>query len=180
MLVYSVVTFSNEKHCSSKIDRYRVVENSVYPFFVDKEAACFFAYYTVNPAPKIYAKGNGNTGDSLWYGYYKVKNPKSIYEFPKPKDVFWSDVCSISAISFYPMHGGKKRDVTVIGSCDKQNALNHTFPFVFVWSGDQFVLDNDVYDYLFGFISLTVADIREYIKSPNEYYKVLDERSTLH
>ena len=116
--------------------------------------------------------GDGNLGDSVWYGYYKIKDIKKTYDFPKPADGFWGNVCSINAISFYPMHGGTKRDVTIIGSCDKYNAMNYTFPFCFVWQKDRFVLDETTYMELFGFVSLTVNDVRKYIKSPVAYYKI--------
>lgn len=121
-----------------------------------------------------------NLGDALWYGYYKINNAIKIYEFPKPSSTDWGSVCSINAISFYPMHGGKKRDVTIIGSCTKQNVGNYTFPFVFTWQGDKYVLDEDVYSNLFGFISLTVADVRAYIKSPDTCYKFLKNRFNWH
>ena len=75
------------------------------------------------------------------------------------------------------MHGGKKRDVTIIGSCDKYNAINYTIPFVFVWQKDRFVLDKTTYMELFGFVGLTVDDVRKYIKSPVEYYKVLKKET---
>lgn len=179
MLMYLLPVFANNNECTSKIIGFKIVKNSVYPFTVDNEKACFFAFYTVNPEPMVGTRGNGNLGDSLWYGYFIMDNPRQIYQFPKPSDTDWGMVCSIEAISFYPMHGGKKRDVTIIGSCDKQNAVNYTVPFVFTWTGNKYVLDEDVYSSLFGFVSLTVTDVRQYIKSSDSYYKVLKERNNL-
>lgn len=173
--------FAVKNKCILEINGYKVIENSVYPFVVDKEKACFLAFYTTNPDPVVGAQGDGNLGDAVWYGYYKINNPGKIYEFPKPlSGKAWSNVCSIAAISFYPMHGGKTRDVTIIGTCDKQNVMNATFPFVFTWQGDKYVLDEDVYSNLFGFISLTVADVRAYIKSPNTCYQFLKNRFNWH
>ncbi len=70
------------------------------------------------------------------------------------------------------MHGDKKRDVTVIGSCD-QNAINYTVPFVFMRRGNKYIIDEDVYNNLYGFIGLTISDIQKYIKSPITYFKKL-------
>ncbi|CEG56768.1 hypothetical protein [Legionella fallonii] len=175
-LVYVTSAPADINKCLSKIRGYKVVKSTVYSFTVDKEKACFFAFYITNPAPGTDVHGDGNTGDSLWYGYYKMNNPDKIYEFPKPKNNLWSSICTIHAVSFYPMHGGKKRDVTIIGACDKQNAVNYTFPLVFIWQGDKYVLDDDVYKALYGAIALTVADVREYIKFPMTQYKVLRDR----
>lgn len=166
--------------CKTEILGYRVLENAVYPFQVGKDKACFFAFYTVNPNPEIGSRGNGNKGDALWYGYYKVSKPSVIYEFTKPNDDFWDVICSINAISFRPMHGGKKRDVTIIGSCDKYNAINYTFPLVFVRHGDRFELDKQVYTGIYGFINLTVADVANYIKSPEIYFKIFEKNNEMH
>ena len=175
-LTYVTSASAGMNKCLSKIIGYKVVKNTVYPFTVDKEKACFFAFYITNPDPIVSPRGNGNLGDAIWYAYYKMDNPDKVYEFPKPNDGFWNNVCNIHAISFYPMHGGKKRDVTIIGACDKQNFMNLTFPFVFIWKNDKYVLDEKVYNQLYGFIGLTVADVREYIKSPETQYKILEDR----
>ena len=172
MLVFLQVpfVFAQDDHCALKLVGYKLVENSVFPFTIENEKACFFAYYTTNPNPMTDARGDGNLGDSIWYGYYKIKDIKKIYDFPKPSDTLWGHVCSINAISFYPMHGGTKRDVTIIGSCDKYNAMNHTYPFVFVWQKDRFVLDKTLRIALHGFVGLSVDDVRKYIRSPVAYY----------
>lgn len=172
LLTSALSVFAEKNSCSSKIIGYKVLVNSVFPFTVDEKKACFFAFYTKNPAPMIDVKGNGNDGDAVWYGYYLDSNPKKIYEFPKPLDTEWANVCSIDAISFYDMNGDKKPDVTIIGACDR-NAINYTFPLVFIRSGHKYVLNEDVYQNLYGFYSLTVADVRAYIKSPESYIKVL-------
>jgi len=177
IFLFSTSIFAEQNKCKSEIKNYKLVEHTTYSFTAGKERACFFAFYTTNIDPMIDPQGNGNLGDAVWYGFYKLNNPSKIYEFPKPSDTFWTNVCSIDAISFYPMHGGKQRDVTVIGSCNKQNAINYTFPFVFIWRGNKFILDKQV-NGLLGYISLTVADIREYIKSPETYYKVLRKENT--
>ena len=52
-------------------------------------------------------------GDAVWYGYYELQQPNKIYEFPKSGDNFWSAVCSIEAISFENMYGGKIPAVTI-------------------------------------------------------------------
>jgi hypothetical protein len=175
----SLPVYADNIRCASKISGYKLVKNSPYRFMVGKEKVCFFAFYTTNPNPIVDIKGNGNDGDAIWYGYYKLTNRDKIYEFPKPDDKDWGGVCSINAISFCAMHGNKKRDVTVIGSCDK-SLINYTIPFVFSWQGDKYVLDEDVYRSLYGFIGLTVADVREYIKSPESQYKILSARYKLH
>jgi hypothetical protein len=168
----AIPALANQK-CKSEIIGYKVLKESVYPFIIDKKKACFFAFRTANPNPMIDTKGDGNLGDSLWYGYYLKKAPSKIYEFPKPSSNDWSDVCNISAISFYPMHGGQKRDVTVIGTC--HNA--YSYPFVFIWQDGKFILDEDVFTSLYAVIALTISDIREYIKSPDTLYKSLRDRS---
>lgn len=168
-------TFVNSKDCKQKINDYKVVKGSVFPFNVDREKACFFAFYTKNPAPSIDLHGNGNAGDSLWYGYFLKKEPTKIYEFPKPSNIFWSSVCSIEAVSFIDINGDSVREVTVIGSCE-QNIVNYTFPFVFIWQNNKYILDEDVYFSLMGKIALTVADINHYIKNPGKYYKYLSDR----
>ncbi|KTD59555.1 hypothetical protein [Legionella shakespearei] len=168
--------YANNTVCSTNIAGYKVVKNSVYPFYVKNDKSCFFAFYTKNPAPMTGSRGNGNLGDALWYGYYRISNPHKIYEFPKPSDTHWSIVCSLEAISFQVMYGDGKRNVTVIGSCDRYNAINYTFPFVFKWKNDNFVLDKDVYMGLFGAIGLTVEDVRNYIKKPDLYYDILHHR----
>ncbi len=176
MLLYILPAFAGKNSCSSKIVGYRVVESSVFQFVTDGKKACFFAFYTLNPDPIVDVKGNGNLGDTIWYGYYRINNSSKIYEFPKPSGTDWSGVCSIDAISFYDMNNDKKPDVTVIGSCDK-NTMNYTIPFVFISSGNNYVLEENVYRSLYGFFGLTVNDVRAYIKSPKSYFKVLEERN---
>jgi hypothetical protein len=167
--------FAERNDCELLVHDYKVKKDSGFIFSIVKKKACFFAFYTTNPNPMIDMKGNGNMGDALWYGYYFISDPHKIYEFPKPLDDGWSGVCSISAVSFLPMHGNKKRDVTVIGSCDK-NPINYTFPFVFIRDGDSYVLDKKVYHGLYGFIGLTINDVRDYIKSPKRYYRILENQ----
>lgn len=179
MLMYVLIVFASKDICKSEIIGYKIVKNSVFPFKVDKKKSCFFAFYTTNPDPTTDAKGNGNLGDAIWYGYYQKSNPDKIYEFPKPSGINWNDVCSINAVSFYDMNGDKIPDVTIIGSCDK-NAINYSIPLVFIWHGDKYLLDEDVYRGIYGFIGLTVADVREYIKSPESYFKVLEARNKLY
>lgn len=173
---FGAIAKNLDAFCKSDIQGYRVVKGSIYPFMIGQAKACFFAFYTKNPNPMVGSRGNGNLSDALWYGYYMSDSPSNLHEFPKPSQVGWEMVCSISAVSFLPMHGGKKRDVTVIGSCDKQNAINYTVPFVFVWEGNKFVLDEEVYSGIYGLISLTVADVRAYIKSPDKMFDILNNR----
>lgn len=179
-LIFWTPIFAEKNSCKSDIAGYKVLKDSIFPFVVRRDEACFFAFYTINPAPIAGTSGNGNLGDALWYGYYKINNPTQVFEFQKPSDSDWSNVCSINAVSFYAMHGNNKSDVTVIGSCNRQNAINYTFPLVFVLHGDKYILDENVYRGLYGFIGLTVADVREYIKSPESYFKVLEERNKLY
>ena len=162
--------------CLSKINGYKLVDNTTFQFEVDGKKTCFFAFYTLNPDPMVDVSGNGNSGDSIWYGYYNITNSNRIYEFPKPSDTDWSSVCSINAISFYDMNGDKKSDVSVIGSCNK-NPVNYTVPFVFIRSDNKYVLDENVYKNLYGFIGLSINDLQAYIKSPKLYFKVLVERN---
>lgn len=169
---------TNNKVCASTIEGYKLVKNSLYPFVIDGQDACFFAFYTTNPDPSVDVKGNGNPGDAIWYGYYKLNNAHKIYLFPKPSSSNWGQVCTIDAVSFYDINNDGIRDVTVIGSCDKE-AINYTIPFVFIREGNKYILDEDLYNRLFGFIALTINDIRTYFKSPN-YYKVLKNRSKLY
>ncbi|MDI1352417.1 MAG: hypothetical protein PSV35_06555 [bacterium] len=177
IITHILPAFARQTMCLQKTGEYKIVKDSTFPFTVNNEKACFFAFYIKNPHPIVDVKGNGNSGDTIWYGYYKIKNPTKIQEFPKPLDTDWTHICSISAISFYPLHSGnKKRDVTIIGSCDRQNAIDYNFPLVFEWKKDRYVLDKDVYLNLHGMINLTIADIREYIRSPNSTYKKLESR----
>ena len=178
LFISALSVFANKNNCSSKIIGHNVLVNSVFQFAVDKKKACFFAFYTENPEPMVDVKGNGNDGDAVWYGYYQVSSPEKIYEFPKPLDTGWANVCSIDAISFYDMNGDKQPDVTVIGSCNR-NAIHYTFPFVFIWNGNKYVLNKNVYRTLYGFLSLTVADVRAYIKAPKLYIKVLERDNKL-
>ena len=50
-------SFANKGDCSTTIDGYKVVKNSVYPFLIDKDKACFFAFY-VDKAQLNYAEEN--------------------------------------------------------------------------------------------------------------------------
>ena len=125
MCIFSV--FAEKNNCKSEINGYKVVKKSVFSFDVSKESACFFAFYTTNPDPEVDVKGNGNTGNALWYGYYKTSKPANVYEFPKPLDTTWSLVCTLNAVSFSSMYGDNKRDVTVIGSCDR-NTIKSQIP----------------------------------------------------
>ncbi len=97
--------FAKNTSCTLHINGYKVVKGSVFPFTVDKEKACFFAFYTKNPDPAVDTKGIGNLDDTFWYGYYLIKKPNRIYEFPKPSNTFWSSVCSLEAVSFIDMDG---------------------------------------------------------------------------
>ncbi len=178
LLMHADFSLAAKNNCTPLISGYKVVENTLFPFFIDDKKACFFAFYTTNPDPTTDVKGNGNNGDAVWYAYYLTSSPKVIHEFPKPSDTDWSNVCTINAISFRAMYGDNKPNVTVIGSCD-QNAINYNFPFVFKWQHNKYTLDEDVYRGIFGLIALTVADVRAYIKSPDEYYQILNNRNKL-
>lgn len=173
-LIYSLIAFSGT--CTTKVKGYRLVSDSVYPFSFDKDKACFFAFYTQNPdvggEPRI-------DDNAIWYGYYKIKNPSKIYEYPKPPDNLWGAVCNISAVSFYDMNGDGKADITVIGSCNKRNAINYTYPFVFIRQENSYVLDEKVYSNLFGFVGLNISDIRAYIAAPRVFYSLLNHKNTL-
>lgn len=180
ILFFMVPIFAKQTPCTLQISGYKIAKYSVFPFSVDKEKACFFAFYTKNPDPGVDTKGAGNRGDSLWYGYYLIKKPNRIYKFPKPpEDDYWSRVCSLEAVSFIDMDGDNVRDVTVIGSCNKQNAIHYTFPFVFLRKNGKYVLEMEVYDRLMWKIGLTVSDLRAYIKSPGDCYGYLDSRSDM-
>ena len=181
MLLYVLPVFAESNTCTLAPVGYRVVVNSLFPFSVDGKKACFFAFYTTNPYPEIDLHGTGNPGDAIWYGYYELRNPDKIYEFPKPSDTRWSMVCCVDAVSFWDMNDDKKPDVTVIGSCDK-NAINYSVPLVFIRSGGKYILDKDVYNDLYGFIALTVSDVRAYIKSSysGSYFQLLRDRYQLY
>lgn len=176
-LIYPVITFSGT--CTTKVKGYHLVRNSLYPFSFDKEKACFFAFYTANPDTKDGAIKGDNPGNAIWYGYYKINDPSQIYEYPKPLDKLWGAVCSISAVSFYDMNGDGKADITVIGACNKQNAINYTYPFVFIRQGNSYVLDEKVYSNLFGFIGLSISDIRAYTAAPQVYFSILNNKNSL-
>ena len=45
--------FAQDNHCALKLYGYKLIKDSVYPFTIENEKACFFAYYTTNPAPMI-------------------------------------------------------------------------------------------------------------------------------
>jgi len=177
MLVFVLPAFANNDCSSSVIVGYKVVANSVFKFAVDEQTACFFAFYTANPDPVVDAKGNGNLGEAIWYGYYLISKPNRIYEFSKPSDLDWSAVCSIDAISFRDMNGDKKSDVTIISSCNK-NTMNYSIPIVFIRTGKKYVLHEAVYKNLYGHLGLTVDDVSAYIKSQklsaNELKKYLE------
>ena len=119
MLMHVLPSVAGNSTCKSVPIGYKVVANTLFPFSVDGKKACFFAFYMTNPEPVEYLNGNGNLGDTVWYGYYELRNPDKIYEFPKPSDTYWSMVCCVEAVSFWDMNDDKKPDVTVIGSCDK-------------------------------------------------------------
>ena len=174
------VGFANQRACMHQIPGYNIVKDSVFPFTSGIDKACFFAFYTTNPEPRKGVRGEGNLGNSLWYAYYKEADPTKIYEFPKPEDTNdWKEVCTINAISFYAMHYKKQSDVTIIGSCD-DNAINYNFPFVFYLKNGTYVLDEDLYHSLYGFIALTVADLRAYVRSPESEYIILKKRNDLY
>jgi hypothetical protein len=40
-------------------------------------------------------------------------------------------------------------------------------------------LDKDTYLALYGFISLSIIDVKNYIRRPEKYYKILKERYSL-
>lgn len=161
-------------HCPPIVPGYQVVNKSVNNFYIGKDRACFFSFYEENPDPFINSKGIGNKGKAIWYAYYKIKAPKKIKEFPKPLGDDWSMVCTIDAVSFVSMYGDERRDVTVIGSCDR-NTKHVTYPFVFMRRGNGYMIDMRVYNDLFEIINLTVSDIQKYIKSP-QYISELRKR----
>lgn len=175
LFLYAVPSIASEKPCSVKVNGYKVVKGSVFPFNSGKEKSCFFAFYTVNPDPTVDVRGNGNLGDTIWYGYYYRKNPDTIYELPKPEGVDWSMVCTIDAISFQAMHNHKNSDITVIGSCEN-SPRNYTVAFVFTLNGNKYLLDKETYNALYAVLCLTVSDVRKYIKNPDTYYEVLKKR----
>lgn len=77
------------------------------------------------------------------------------------------------------MNGDGKADITVIGACNKQNAINYTYPFVFIRQGNSYLLDEKVYSNLFGFIGLSISDIRAYTAVPQVYFSILNNKNTL-
>lgn len=174
LLIKVTIVYASNTYCASELAGFKLVKNSVFPFFIENKKACFFAFHTINPDPLSDVRGNGNLGDSIWYGYFYPKKPDKIHEFPKPPDTDWSGVCTLNSVSFYAMYGDKKHNVTVIGSCDR-SPINYTIPFVFSWNGTGFVLDEKLYRSLFGLINLTDAEVRKYIKFPR-YYKALENR----
>ena len=178
LLMYVLPVAAGNSTCKSAPPvGYKVVKNTLFPFSVDGKKACFFAFYTANPYSYVDPHGTGNPGDAIWYGYYELTNPDKIVEFPKPQDRLWCRVCRIDAVSFGDMNGDKKPDVTIIGSCD-YNPRYQIFPLVFIRSGGQYILNKKVYENLYEFIALTVADVRGYINSsyPGSYLKVLEAR----
>ena len=78
LTICSSSLFADKNSCVSKIVGYKVVKNTVFPFVINKEKACFFAFYTKNPEPRVDAQGNGNIGDSIWYAYYKISKATKI------------------------------------------------------------------------------------------------------
>lgn len=178
MLSLAFPIFAEKNICASKIIGYDIVRHSIFPFFIDKKKACFFAFYTNNPDPMTDTQGNGNMGKSIWFAYYLMTNPFKIYKFQKPSSSDWSMVCHVDAVSFYDMNGDKKRDVTVIGSCDK-NSINYTVAFYFVRHNNRYVLDKKLYRVLYGYIGLTISDVRKYINSPTSYIKILEKNNII-
>lgn len=177
LLIQHHAAFSKHDTCMKSIHGYKVVEDSAFPFVSNKERACFFAFYVENKDLGLDSLGNENYRDAIWYAYYKANEPTKIIELPKPDgDRHWRQVCNIDAVSFYSMHNKNQSDITVIGSCDN-NPVNYTFSFVFYLKDGKYVLDEGVYKKLYGFIALTVADIREYVKSPETQYKKLKRRN---
>ena len=83
-------------------------------------------------------------------------------------------VCHLDAVSFGDINNDKKREVTVIGSCNT-GLLKNTYAFVFIRKGHTYVLDEKLYRSLYALMDLSIEDVRKYIKSP-EYLKVLEER----
>lgn len=66
------------------------------------------------------------------------------------------------------------RDVTVIGVCDR-HVLNYAIPFVFIRKNGNYVLDEELFNNLYGVIALTIDDIRKYIKNPNKYHEAFQK-----
>ncbi len=178
LFLFCIPVFSSENGCQSTIPGYHVVEKTVFQFVVDQKKLCFFAFYTKNPDPCVGVRGNGNAGESLWFGYYEIKKPAIVHEMPKPSDDDWSGMCSVNAVAFYDMNDDKIPDITVIGSCEK-NAINYTFPFVFIRKGNEYILNEKLYRRLYSFIALTVADVGKYIKTKGGNYNELKTRYTL-
>ena len=174
-LAFIFPAYAEKNSCSSTVNGYRILDKTVFQFSIDKKNCCFFAFYTKNPFPNIGADGNGNDGDSVWFGYYDTDKPTNIYELPKPSSDDWGGMCSVDAVSFYDMNGDKKPDITVIGSC-KRNAINYTIPFVFIRKGNGFVFNRKVYSDIYGVIGLTVSDVRKYIKTNGANYGELKDR----
>lgn len=175
MVSYTLLADAENSICNNALKGYRIVNGSVYPFMDGKSKACFFAFYTKNPDDKPDVQGNGNTGDAIWYGYYKIKFPSVIYQLPKPDNIMWSGVCSIEAISFKGMYNNRQRNITIIGSCDK-NAKNYTFPFIFSRRGSGYSIDKNIFFNLYGILGLTIEDLQKYIKNPDSYFYVLQNR----
>lgn len=178
ILLQSLSSFAHKGDCSTKISGYKVVKNSVYPFLIDKDKACFFAFY-VNKSQLDYARENHDDNfedEAMWYGYYKLSAPFHITEFPKPSDLLWLGICHINAVSFHDMNEDGVRDVSVIGSCNQLPRLKYTYPLVFIRDKDKYIFNEDVYSHLYGFIDLTIADIHAYIKDPKKTYQILRNR----
>ena len=173
LFLYVALSFAKSHECNSKLEGYKVVPNSHLSFSVGGRKACFFAFYTPNPALLPY---EGNIGDALWYGYYELQQPNKIYEFTKSRDNFWTAVCSIEAISFENMYGGKIPAVAILGSCNK-NTSHYIHPLVFV-RRDAHYYDLDDRVYFLGVrksVGLSIADLRAYTKAL-EYIDILKKR----
>lgn len=157
--------YANSIECGSKVSGYRVVKGSVYSFMMDELNACFFAFYTNKVYPMLGRNGDGNNEDAIWFGYFLKNKPNKIYEFPKPTSDPGRDVCSIKAVAFLPMYGDGRRDVTVIGSCDRKTTRK-TYAFVFNRRGKLFVLDDQLFMDLSEIYDLTIRDVQNFIRSP--------------
>lgn len=162
--------------CTFNIPMHKVIKKFVLPFFIEKKEACFFAYYVRNPMPTQGPSGNGNRYDAIWYAYYFIDNPTKIFYFPKPKDFLWTDICTLNYVSFLDMNGDRLPDVTIIGSCNRQNFINYEFPLVFIRNKKNFRLHLKSYLYLHGFVGLSIPNIKGYLASPKKVFSILSSK----